>query len=176
MADYETTAKKFAASEERLIKLLDELQKVRVDCRASNYQDHNIAARGEKIFDDAEKERIVAQALFDKLVTLHKSHWQREYEKQINLAREALVPLVRAWRIAHRAQGAIGHFPTWVNGKFDGELIAEIIARTEHDEHQIPLDPPGSLINHHHVETGKFLFTRRDSFALTRADDELRKN
>ena len=130
MADYKSISEKLAASEDRLIKLLNDLQKVRMECRACNYQDRDLAARGEKLFDDAEKERKVAQGLFDKLVEMHKAHWRKEYDRQIALAREALVPLVRAWRIAYRAQGAIAHFPAWIEGKFHGELIAEIIART----------------------------------------------
>ena len=151
------TAKKLAAAEERLFDLLDQYRAKRLACRDGGFQDRDLAQRAEALFDAAEKERKTAQALFDNLTEMHADHWRREYERQMAFAREAIVPLVRAWRIAYRAQGAVGHFPPWVSGQFSGALVAEIIDRTDGDKHEIPLDPP-------------------KSFALDRADDELRTN
>ncbi len=155
MADYSAIAKKFAASEERLFKLLDELDQVRRDCRAGGYRDHELAARGEALFDQAEQERKAAQKLLDQLAATHKAHWQRELQHQEDAARAALVPLVRAWRIAHRAFGATGHCPSWVQAKVSGAFLGEIEAMVSRETTDMPLDPP-------------------KSFALDRADDELR--
>lgn len=155
MGDYFALAKKLADSEERLFAILDELMEVRRQAKVSGYSNPEHAQRGEKLFDAGVKERNSAQALFDALATKHKTHWQREYERELDAARQALLPLARAWRISHRAFGAIGHFPSWAQGRLQGGLLSEAEAETAGDKHERQLDPP-------------------KSFALDRADDELR--
>lgn len=152
---YEHLSEKFAASEERLFALLDELMQLRRDCRTINYRDANMAARGEEVFDAAETERQIAQALFDDLVARHRTYWGQELAQQMQLARKALVPLVRAWRIAHCALGAGSpHCPSWVQAKIPA-MIGEIEAAVSQETSAIPVEPPRS-------------------FAIERADDELR--
>ncbi len=155
MASYLSTAKKFSTSEQRLFALLDELDQVRRECRAGAYRDKELCARGEALFDAADTERQIAQMLFDDLTAQHRAHWERELQRQKDAARAALVPLVRAWRIAHRAFGASGCCPVWVQGQVSGAFLDEIQTQVSQETTEMPLDPP-------------------KSFALIRADDELR--
>lgn len=155
MADYHSIAKKLAASEERLFKLLDDLDQVRRDYKAGNYKDQEIATRGEQLFDDARKEQQALQTLQDQITTLHKSHWQREYQREMDAAREALLPLARAWMIAHKALGDRRVCMLWMAAQLNGQLLADLERRVSGETHAIPVEAP------------------RASFALERAEDEV---
>lgn len=153
MANYFDIAKKLVVSEARLSALLDELREIRRQAKACNYTNPEHAPRCEKVYDDAVKEQGTAQELLGKLTELHKKHWQREYERQLDAAHQALIPLARAWLISHRAFGATGHFPTWLSGRL-GEMTSAAEQAAMHDTHELPFDPP-------------------KSFTLELADDEL---
>jgi len=156
ITDYETIAKKFAMAEERLFELLEQVAQGRRDARAANYQDRELTARFEVTFAAAKKQQKGTQELLDALKAAHRVYWQKEFERQMADAREALVPLVRAAHIAYRAlrEPGAGHAPTWIGSKL-GPMVIEIAELVSRETHDLPLDPP-------------------ESFALVRAaDDEL---
>lgn len=157
MADYASNAKKFGAAEDRLVELLGQLDQARRDVRATNWTDKELAAKCETIAGEAIKQRATASKLFDQLEAQHREHWAREYQRRMAEAREALVPLARAWIIAHRALGepGAGYAPSWINNKI-GPMIMEVIeGQVSRETHDLPIDPPRAL-------------------AFERADDELR--
>ena len=154
MSDYLGTTRKLAASDERILALLDELNEVRRQARSCGYKNAEHASRCEQLFDAARKEQKAAQKTLDQLIAMHRAHWQHELQVQLDAAREALAPLVRSWRIAHRAFGATSNCPCWVQDKVFGALLGEVQALVSQETHEIPLDPPKSL-------------------ALDRADEEL---
>ena len=156
MRDYLSTTRKLAASDERIIALLDELNEVRRQARSCGYTNSEHAIRCEKLFDVANKEQEAAQKTLDQLTAMHRAHWQHELQFQLDATRDALAPLVRAWRIAHRAFGATGHCPAWVQDNVFGALLSEIQEQVSQETHEMPLDPP-------------------KSFAIDRADEELRR-
>jgi hypothetical protein len=155
MADYNSIAKKFAASEERLFTLLDELAKVRRDFKSGGYKDQEIAARGEQLFDDARKEQQTAQKLRDQMAAMHEDHWRKEYQRQIDAARKALVPLARAWLIAHKALGDRRICAVFLQHQITVEMAADLEQQVSRETHEIPIDAPPA------------------SFALERAEDEV---
>lgn len=154
MSDYLSTTQKLAASDERIIALLDELNEVRRQARSCGYKNAEHASRCEQLFDAAMKEQKAAQKTLDQLTAMHRAHWQHELQLQLDAARDALAPLVRSWRIAHRAFGATSNCPSWVQDKVLGALLSEVQVQVSQETHEMPLDPP-------------------KSFALDRADDEL---
>lgn len=144
--DFHKIDEKWRAAEQRLDDARREYTETRLKCKSQNFNDRELVARGEALFDTARKELDAAERLFDKLTEAHKAYWQRELDRQLALAREALLPLVRAHRIASKAFGQSGHFASWAHGRLAGELGYEAEATAANDVHDVPLDPPRSHV------------------------------